>query len=80
MREIIKRYLRNEIPGSMLNLAIEVDETLYDQYFDREHPGYCTQNDGKCSTCSLVNYGLDCHNNLINPKLPEIIDNPDCAD
>lgn len=24
---------------------------------------YCTQNDGDCYTCSLVNYGLDCHNN-----------------
>lgn len=24
---------------------------------------YCTQNDGDCSTCSLVNYGRDCQNN-----------------
>ncbi len=24
---------------------------------------YCTQNGGNCDTCSLVNYGLDCHNN-----------------
>ncbi|HOV70375.1 MAG TPA: hypothetical protein PLZ84_08645 [Clostridia bacterium] len=23
---------------------------------------YCTQNNGKCSTCSLANYGLDCNN------------------
>lgn len=23
---------------------------------------YCTQNNGDCSTCSLVNYGLDCAN------------------
>ena len=23
---------------------------------------YCTQNNGDCSTCSLVNYGQDCHN------------------
>jgi len=27
---------------------------------------YCTQNNGKCSTCSLVNYGRDCQNNPIN--------------
>lgn len=27
---------------------------------------YCTQNDGDCETCSLVNYGLDCHNNPIH--------------
>jgi len=26
---------------------------------------YCTQNDGDCSTCSLVNYGRDCHNNSV---------------
>jgi hypothetical protein len=24
---------------------------------------YCTQNNGDCSTCSLVNYGRDCQNN-----------------
>ena len=30
---------------------------------------YCTQNSGKCSTCSLVNYGMDCANNpLPSPK------------
>ena len=23
---------------------------------------YCTQNDGDCSTCSLVSYGRDCRN------------------
>ena len=23
---------------------------------------YCTQNNGDCTTCSLVNYGLDCKN------------------
>lgn len=26
---------------------------------------YCTQNDGDCSTCSLVNYGHDCQNNKV---------------
>jgi hypothetical protein len=26
---------------------------------------YCTQNNGDCSTCSLVNYGMDCGNNSI---------------
>lgn len=24
---------------------------------------YCTQNNGDCSTCGLVNYGRDCANN-----------------
>ena len=26
---------------------------------------YCTQNAGDCTTCSLVNYGMDCHNNPV---------------
>jgi hypothetical protein len=26
---------------------------------------YCSQNNGDCKTCSLVNYGRDCHNNPI---------------
>ena len=28
-------------------------------------PDYCTQNDGDCETCSLVNYGRDCKNNPV---------------
>lgn len=27
---------------------------------------YCTQNDGDCPTCSLVNYGRDCRNNPVD--------------
>ena len=27
---------------------------------------YCTQNNGDCSTCSLVNYNRDCYNNPIH--------------
>ena len=27
---------------------------------------YCTQNDGDCKTCSLVNYGRDCRNNPLH--------------
>lgn len=27
---------------------------------------YCTQNNGDCSTCSLVNYNRDCHNNPLH--------------
>lgn len=26
-------------------------------------PDYCTQNNGDCKTCSLVNYSRDCMNN-----------------
>lgn len=31
---------------------------------------YCTQNSGKCETCSLVNYGLDCMNNPVKEMAP----------
>jgi len=29
---------------------------------------YCTQNEGDCQTCSLVNYGRDCQNNPLSKK------------
>jgi len=29
-------------------------------------PGYCMQPPVHCKTCSLVNYGMDCHNNINN--------------
>lgn len=29
-------------------------------------PDYCTQNEGDCPTCSLVNYGRDCRNHKIH--------------
>lgn len=32
---------------------------------------YCTQNSGDCSTCSLVNYGLDCLNKPLKQKPPK---------
>ena len=27
---------------------------------------YCTQNNSDCINCSLVNYGMDCRNNVVN--------------
>jgi len=27
---------------------------------------YCTQNEGDCATCSLVNYGRDCQSNSLH--------------
>ena len=33
---------------------------------------YCTQNNGKCNTCSLTNYGRDCQNNPIKSEHPDI--------
>lgn len=32
---------------------------------------YCTQNDGDCETCSLVNYGRDCMNEPIKKERRE---------
>lgn len=29
---------------------------------DEQKKEYFTQNNGDCATCSLVNYGKDCHN------------------
>ena len=48
---------------------------------------YCTQNNGDCPTCSLVNYGRDCMNNLVNrlvlsrpiPPLLRVISEKDCC-
>jgi hypothetical protein len=31
-------------------------------------PDYCTQNNGNCTTCSLVSYGRDCRNNQVLTK------------
>lgn len=33
--------------------------------WDKETKSYCTQNNGDCSSCSLVNYGRDCQNNPV---------------
>jgi hypothetical protein len=33
-------------------------------------PDYCIQNDGDCKTCSLVNYGRDCQNNIVGKVTP----------
>lgn len=32
-------------------------------------PSYCTQNNGKCLSCSLSNYGRDCMNNKISASV-----------
>jgi hypothetical protein len=34
---------------------------------------YCTQNNGDCQTCSLVNYGRDCRNNPADPQTSILI-------
>ena len=38
---------------------------------------YCSQNGGDCSTCSIVNYGMDCRNNLIFINLLDVLESVD---
>lgn len=49
MREVVRRWLDGQL-GDISEMDLQ---------------SYCVQNDGDCSTCSLVNYGKDCHNNKI---------------
>jgi hypothetical protein len=46
---------------------LDIDDLLepVEDEDEPDHPSYCTQNNGDCSTCSLVNYGLDCMNNRV---------------
>ena len=34
--------------------------------YEKEAAQYCSQNNQDCLSCSLVNYGMDCHNNQIH--------------
>lgn len=47
----------------LLNLGIYMTDEERTAAFDKEATEYCSQTNQDCSTCSLVNYGLDCHNN-----------------
>ena len=49
----------------LLNIGIYMSEEERTAAFDAEAAQYCTQNNQDCFTCSLVNYGMDCHNNKI---------------
>lgn len=37
--------------------------------YKKEQEEYCSQNDGNCLTCALVNYDRDCHNNAIRKQV-----------
>ncbi len=43
-------------------------------------PAYCSQNNGDCNTCSLVNYGMDCRNKLIFINLLDVLESVDEED
>ena len=43
-------------------------------------PAYCSQNNGDCNICSLVNYGMDCRNKLIFINLLDVLESVDEED
>jgi len=46
-------------------IGIHMTEEERTAAYDKEAAEYCSQNNQDCATCSLVNYGMDCHNNQI---------------
>lgn len=55
--EVLKRLSDNVQNQVYKLMALRGNETIKD---------YCSQNNGECLSCSLVNYGRDCMNNLIS--------------
>ena len=49
----------------LLNIGLYMSDADRTKAFDGEAEKYCSQNGQNCKTCSLVNYGMDCHNNLV---------------
>jgi len=62
--ELWARYKAGKL-GGLLNIAIECDPEREIENYNIEFGGYCAQNNGSCSACSLSSYGRDCHNNLL---------------
>jgi len=63
MEKLRKRWENRD--WGLLNIGIYMTDDERTEAFNREASSYCSQNDGDCESCSLVNYGLDCHNNAI---------------
>ena len=47
----------------LANIGIYMTDDERTAAYNREAQIYCTQNNRDCTTCGLVNYGRDCHNN-----------------
>ena len=58
--EVLKR-LSDNVQNQVYKLM-----ALRDNEFLHTMKDYCSQNNGECSSCSLVSYGRDCMNNLIS--------------
>jgi hypothetical protein len=66
MTDLRARWENGEI--GLLNIGVFMTEEERTAAFEEETKGYCSQNDQDCKTCSLVNYGRDCHNREVNVK------------
>jgi hypothetical protein len=69
----LKRFYRGEPSGAnpeeMFDLGGAGSQGLRDGLSGIRPRFYCTQNEGDCSTCSLVKEGRDCSGALIEPNL-----------
>ena len=66
MAQKLKKVLKN-MEEELLNgytYSVPGETTLA-----RETTLYCVQSGSHCHTCSLVNYGRDCHNNKIEDNV-----------
>jgi len=57
----VGEFLAYSLPPDMFEDGNELKARIFTK------KDYCTQNDGDCSTCSLVNYGRDCMNEEVKP-------------
>jgi len=65
-KELRKRWENRE--WGLSNIGIYMTAKDKTAAYNKEATIYCSQNNQTCSTCSLVNYGRDCHNNHIGTK------------
>lgn len=47
------------------NIGIYMSAKRKTDIYKKEAKEYCSKIDEECNTCSLVNYGRDCHNNTV---------------
>lgn len=66
MTTLRKRWENRE--WGLANIGIYMTDEERTAVYEQEAAVYCSQNGQDCNTCSLVNYGMDCHNNQIVKK------------
>jgi hypothetical protein len=62
-----KKFRKNDYDELDIPDGVDTLAFMLDTFFDCTMLGkdYCTQNEGDCESCSLVNYGKVCRNNQI---------------